>query len=298
MLQRQRIYELILGDYKSKIKDAAILINSLQVTFDVSKSSDNKRKSNTANIQVYNLADSTLSKLDSTEYLGASLSCGYEESGLINLITGQVTSVNTRKSGADKVTTIVIGEGYVELNQQYLKGITPAGSTVEQTIEEIRKQMPGVVKGSYVGLNKDQQCLYGYPLSGTPRQMLNEICEANRMEYRIDRGALYITDEAQISDKNLTTAFLLTETTGLVDIPYRTTADGAKLKGDKTKRKGVQFKALLNGRIFPGSPVVIQSKLISGTFKVVNARYYGGYNDNDWYIDCYCEELLTGDIPK
>ena len=297
MLQRQRIYELILGDYKSKNKDA-ISITNLQVTFDVSKSSDNKRKSNSANIEVVNLADSTIAKLDSTEYLGASLSCGYEDTGLINLITGQVTEVRTRKNGAGKVTTIVIGEGYIELNQQYLKGITPAGSTVEQTIEEIRKQMPGVVKGGYVGINKDQQCLYGYPLTGTPRQMLNEVCEANRIEYRVDRDALYITDESQTSDKNLTTAFILSEDTGLVDIPYRTTADGAKLKGDKTKRNGVQFKALLNGRIFPGSPVILRSKLIDGAFRVVNARYYGGYNDNDWYIECYCEEILSGDIPK
>jgi hypothetical protein len=297
MLQRQRIYELILGDYKSKNKDA-ISITNLQVTFDVSKSSDNKRKSNSANIEVVNLADSTIAKLDSTEYLGASLSCGYEDTGLINLITGQVTEVRTRKNGADKVTTIVIGEGYIELNQQYLKGITPAGSTVEQTIEEIRKQMSGVVKGGYVGINKDQQCLYGYPLTGTPRQMLNEVCEANRIEYRVDRDALYITDESQTSDKNLTTAFILSEDTGLVDIPYRTTADGAKLKGDKTKRNGVQFKALLNGRIFPGSPVILRSKLIDGAFRVVNARYYGGYNDNDWYIECYCEEILSGDIPK
>ena len=140
MLQRQRIYELILGDYKSKNKDA-ISITNLQVTFDVSKSSDNKRKSNTANIEVYNLSNNTLAKLDSTEFLGVSLSCGYEDTGLINLITGQVTQVTTRRNGADKVTTILIGEGYIELNQQYLKGLTPAGSTVEQTIEEIRKQI-------------------------------------------------------------------------------------------------------------------------------------------------------------
>lgn len=296
MLQRQRIYELILGDYKSKNKDA-ISITNLQVTFDVSKSSDNRRKSNSANIEIYNLSNNTLAKIDSTEYLGASLSCGYEDSGLVNLITGQLVEVTTRRVGPDKVTTVVIGEGYIELNQQYLKTLTPAGSTVEQTIEEIRKQMPGIVKGGYVGLNKNQQCLYGYPLTGTPRQMLSEICEANRMEYRIDRDALYVTDESQLSDKNLTTAFRLSADTGLIDISFRTTSDGAKLKGDKTKRKGVQFKALLNGRIFPGSPVLIQSEFITGVYRVANARYYGGYNDNDWYIDCFCEELLSGDIP-
>lgn len=294
MLQRQRIYELILGDTKTK---DAVVINNLHVSFDINKSSDNKRTSNNATIEIYNLSDSTLKMLE-TDYLQAQISCGYEDTGLTLLVKGQVVEVTTRKSGADKVTQLQIGEGYIELNQQYLKGITPAGSTVEQTIEEIRKQMPGVVKGAYSGLNINSEVLYGYPLTGTPRQMLNELAEAHRLEYRVDRNTLYVTDEAGITDKNLNTAFVLSEESGLIDIPYKTSSEGRKLKGDKTKRSGVQFKALLNGRIIPGSPIRIESKLITGWYKVVSARYYGGFNDNDWYIEGFCQELLNGDIPK
>ena len=43
ILQRNRQYELIIGDYQN---GDGLLINNLQVTFDISKSSDNKNKTN------------------------------------------------------------------------------------------------------------------------------------------------------------------------------------------------------------------------------------------------------------
>lgn len=294
MLQRQRIYELILGDAKTK---DAVKITNLQVKFDISKSSDNKKSANSATIEIYNLSNATLDKLK-TDYLACSISCGYQDTGLINLLIGQVVMVTTRKDGTDKVTQLQIGEGYVELNQQYLKGLTPMGGTVEETIEEIRKQMPGVVRGAYTGLNIKSQVMYGYPLTGTPREMLNEIAEAYRLEYRVDRNGLYVTDEAGLADKNLNTAFVLSENSGLVDIPYKASAEGRKLKGDKTKRQGIHFKALLNGKIIPGSPIRLESEAITGWYKVKDVRYYGGFNDNDWYVEGLCEEIKVEDIPK
>lgn len=296
MIQRQRIYELILGDAKTR---DAVLITDLHITLDVTKSSDNKKKSNTATIEVYNLSDDTLNKLE-TPFLAAQLSAGYLETGLTKLISGQVTQVSTKKQGADKVTQILIGEGYIELNKHYLKSITPEGSTVEQVVEDIRKQMPGVVRGAYSGLNINNQILYGYPLTGTPRQMLNELAEAYELEYRIDRGVLYVTDENGLTDKNLDSAFVLNEDTGLIDVPFKTNQGRNIVGGKKTKdpRKGVQLKALLNGRIIPGSPLRIESKLITGWYRVVNCRYFGGLNDNDWYVEVFCEEILKEDIPK
>lgn len=294
MLQRQRIYELILGDAKTK---DAVKITDLHVSFDITKSSDNKRKANNATIEIYNLSNDTLKKLE-TQYLSAVISCGYVETGLTTLFVGQVTNVTTRRSGADKITRLDFGEGYIELNHPKVKGIIPAGESVEKAIEEVRKQMPGVSKGAYAGVNKDSVCLFGYPLSGNPRQILNEICETYRLEYRIDRGSLYVSDEAGLTDRSLSQAFVLSKDSGMIDIPYSTSESGTKLGKDKTRRKGVQVKALLNGRIIPGSPIKIESELITGWYKVVNARYYGGFNDNDWYIECFCEEILNGDIPK
>lgn len=295
MFQRQRIYEIVLGDTKTR---DAVIINDLQVAFDISKNSDNKKTSNAATVEIYNLSDETLRKLD-TDYLECSISCGYLETGLINLFKGQVVQTTTVRKGTDKITQLQMGEGYVELTQQFLKGMVPAGGTAGDVIEKIRAEgMPGVAKGAFTGININNQVLYGYPLTGTPKQMLDEICKANRIEYCLDRGVLTVRDETGISDKNLQTAFVLNENSGLIDIPYQTSADGSQLKKDKTKRPGVQFRALLNGRIIPGSAVKLESKLITGWYKVVSARYYGDYRGNDWYVDCFCTNLLTGDVPS
>jgi predicted DNA-binding transcriptional regulator len=231
------------------------------------------------------------------EYMYCSLKAGYLETGMILLIVGQVVEMSTRMNGPDRVTQFLIGEGYVELTQQYLKSIAPAGYTVEQTIEEIRKQMPNVARGAYTGLNIQNKVLYGYPLTGTPKKMLNEIAEAYNLEWRLDRESLFVTDKAGLVKREIRSAFVLNQDTGLIEIPYYATAPGRKLKEDKKKRRGVQFKALLNGNIFPGDPVRLESTEITGWFKVVSARLYGNYDGNEWYIECFCDEILKEDIP-
>lgn len=292
--QFNRIYELIIGDAKT---GDAVSISDLHISLEVVKSSDNKRRHNSAIIEVYNMKDETLRKLE-TDLLGVQLSVGYLETGLTTLLIGQVVEVTTVRNGEDKVTRLQLGEGFVELNETNLNFLVPPGKTYEDVIEEIRKQMPGISRGSYTGINCKNQVLYGYPLSGTAKEMLNQVCEANRMEWRVDRGSLTVTDESGVADKDLNNAFVLNENTGLIDIPYHTSADGRKLKKDKTRRQGVQFKALLNPRIIPGSIVRLESKLLSGWYKVVTARYTGEYEGQDWYVECFCSEILEDDLSK
>lgn len=293
MFQRQRIYELIVGDNRTK---DAVVINDLHITFDINKHSDNKKTNNSARIEVYNLPSKVLNALQE-DFAVCSLSAGYEDTGLTLLIVGQVVDISTRMSGTDRVTQFVIGEGYIELTRAYLSSITPAGYTVEQTIEEIRKQMPGVARGAYTGLNIKNRILYGYPLTGTPREMLNELAEAYNIEWRLDRNSLSVTDDKGITERNLNTGFVLNEDTGLLEIPFYTSADGNRSSKDKKRRKGVQFKALLNGQIFPGSIVRIESPLITGWYKITSANYRGQYEGNDWYIECFSDEILKEDIP-
>ena len=56
-LQRAREYQLIVGDWKN---GDGLLIENLQVTFDISKSSNNKDRTNSAAIEIYNLSDESL----------------------------------------------------------------------------------------------------------------------------------------------------------------------------------------------------------------------------------------------
>lgn len=285
MFQRDRGYKLIVGDYKT---GQGVLIQNLHVTFDITKTSNNKKKNNSAAIEIYNLSDDTLKKLE-TDYLACEFYCGYEDIGINRLLSGEVVQISTRKAGADKITQILLGEGYVALNAQKLAATVPPGKTVGDVIEEIRKQMPGVVRGIFAGTNLSNPVIHGYPLHGTPKQMLDELCDTYNIDYYIDQGTLNISDSGGLTQNARSRAFVLNKRTGLVDIPFYSAPVVKTVKGSKQRKKGMNFKALLNTEIVPGAIVKVESDTINGYYKVTSARYYGGYRDNDWYVECYCE---------
>ena len=55
--QINRVYELIVGN---AVSGEGLQINDLQCTFDISKSSSNKDKTNSASIEIYNLSNESL----------------------------------------------------------------------------------------------------------------------------------------------------------------------------------------------------------------------------------------------
>ncbi|QNR53871.1 putative structural protein [Pseudomonas phage phiK7A1] len=293
--QRDRVYELVLGD--TKTGDAIVINSSLQLTFEISKSSDNKRGSNSASIEVYNLSPSSIQKLE-TEYLTCTFKVGYKETGPLVVVQGNVVETKTVKRGVDYITQIIMGEGYTELNHTKLKSLIGPGETIGGVIEEIRKQMPGVVRGSIVGANLNNPVLFGYPLTGTPAEMLRQVCEANRLEYNISGGVLNVSDENGLLSKNQVLAPVVSEQSGLIDVPFYTSAEGRKLPKDKKRRRGVEFKSLLNAEYNPGFIVIIKSKVISGTYRINSSRFTGDFRGGEWYVECFCSDVYAEDLKE
>ena len=291
-LQRNRIYELVIGDTKT---GDAVLISELQVRFDITKSSDNKRKSNGAVVEIFNLSDNTLKKFKDT-LVRVELKVGYSDIGLTTILIGNVTELKTVQNGSDRVTQLKLGEAYVALNEDTIRGVAPAGTKLKDFLNEVVGKMSNVSLGAMTGVNINSELTFGYPYSGTPREVLSDLAETYRLEWRVDRDVLTVTDETGLADPDKKKAFVLNENTGLIDIPFETSGKQSSLKKDPNRRMGVQFKCLLNPRIIPGSIVRLESKLITGWFKVKTARYFGGYDDTEWYCDCFCDIILEEDF--
>jgi hypothetical protein len=280
-LQKDRIYELIIGDYKN---NKGLLINNLQVTFDISKSSNNKHRTNSAAIEIYNLSEESLKILD-TDYAAASFSVGYRLLGMKRLFGDQITNVTTRKSGADRITQIQMGDKYTELNHKVLSSLVPSGKTVKDVLEDIRKAIPGVSRGFYNGTNLSNPIIYGYPLTGSPRDMLDELSSKYNIDWQIDGNVLYSHNSDRALNENFSQAYVISKYTGLIDNVYRVSGDSRRSKKDVVKKQGVQFKVLLNPDLMAGSIIKIEDTLINGWYKIDSLRHSGGWRDSSWYTE-------------
>lgn len=282
IIQRNRQFRLIIGDYKT---GNGLLIENLQVTFDVSKSTNNKNRTNSASIEIYNLSEESLKILD-TDYPAAVFEAGYlDTGGPKRLFAGQVTNVTTRKSGTDIITQLQMGSGYKELNHETLSDVVPPGNNVKDAIEKLRKAI-GADRGVYNGTNLNNELISGYPLSGTPKEMLDELSEKYQLDWQLDDGVLYVHDNDRPATEQYQLAYVLSPFTGLIERPYRVSGDKRRSKKDKAKKPGVQMKILLNPDIKAGDIVRIEEGLLKGWYKVDSLRHTGSWRgESPWYTE-------------
>lgn len=285
--QRNRVYSLIIGDATS---GDALEIHDLQVTFDISKSSNNKNKTNSASIEITNLTDDQLKILD-VDYPAAVFSAGYLDTGGVKrLFSGQINNISTRKSGTDRVTQVTLGAGYTELNHQVLSEVVPPGRDVRTAIESLRKSI-GADRGVYNGTNLNNPIIYGYPLTGTPKEMLAELAEKYSLDWQLEEGVLYVHDNDRGNSENFNEAYVLSKYTGMIEIPYRVSGDRRRSKKDKAKKPGVQMKILLNSDIRAGDIIKIEDTIINGWYKVTDLRHTGGWRSPHWSTEIRAEVI-------
>lgn len=285
--QRNRVYSLIIGDATS---GNALEIHDLQVTFDISKSSNNKNKTNSASIEITNLTDDQLKILD-VDYPAAVFSAGYLDTGGVKrLFSGQINNVSTRKSGTDRVTQITLGAGYTELNHEVLSEVVPPGRNVRAAIESLRKSI-GADRGVYNGTNLNSPIIYGYPLTGTPKDMLDELSEKYSLDWQLEEGVLYVHDNDRGNSENFNEAYVLSKYTGMIEIPYRVSGDRRRSKKDVSKKPGVQLKIQLNSDIRAGDIIKIEDTIINGWYKVTDLRHSGGWRSQNWTTEIRAEVI-------
>lgn len=290
--QKGRVYYLLIGDKKS---GEAIEITKLHMTFEVSKSVDKKKRTNSASIEVYNMNEDQIALLD-REQLACQLSIGYENAGGPKLlVSGNVVECRTVDKGPDTITQIIMGEGYTALTEPRVKALLGPGEPLEKAVEEIRKQMPGISRGVIQGGNLNNPVLFGYRLHGTPRDLLDEMCEAHDLECQITQDTLHIVQAGRVYSKDKNTALVINEDTGLIESPFHTSGDHTRSKKDKKRVRGTQFRALANAELIPGAMVRLESERITGWYRVHSIRFYGGLESPDWYMEVFCNDILEED---
>lgn len=294
--QRNRLYSLKVGN-----EERGWRIEELNISFDITKTSNNKDKANSATIEVFNLSADKRKYLEEA-YIRAELYVGYEDYGLVLLFSGEVTEVSTKRSGEDIATRFSIGNAYTEINYKTISKLVPAGRTVEDVINEIKVEIPSISNTVFTGANLRSRVLDGYPISTTARKALDDLSRSYEIDWQIDNDVLYINDKNG-SHGNTSTAIVVSRDTGLVERPYAvevtpvSTKKEVRRSDNNSKRitkDGVQFKHLLNPMLSAGGLVKLEDEQFGGLYKVVEIRSYGEWMGSDWYSDVMCEKYGGG----
>lgn len=286
--QRDRQYNLI-------IKQSAgykLEINNLHIEFDVSKHADNKKKSNKARVSIFNLPPEYQRHVE-VPFTECILEVGYLGTPPQRLFAGQITLASTRRNGADVVTTLELDSLYTQINHKTVSKTVAPGRTVQEVVMNLTAEIPEITKSVFSGEGVKRRVLDGYPMMGSPRQLLTEIAQAYSFEWQIDGDTLYINDIGGSYTKNTKEVYVITEFTGLIERPYHETIEKGRGKGDKRKRgrKGVELKILLNPAITAGSIIKIDYEGFTGFYKVEAIKSSGSFYGEDWTSTLKCATL-------
>ena len=172
-----------------------------------------------------------------------------------------------------------------------MSGLTAPGRTVKDVAEDIRKAIPGVSRSVFNGTNLSNPIIYGYPLQGTPKDMLNELSEKYSLDWQIDDGVLYLHDNDRGNSERFQDAYVISKYTGLIENAYRASGDSRRSKKDKVKKQSIQFKMLLNPDIVPGDIVKLEDVLFNGYYKVEDMRFSGDWRGQAWYVELRCSAI-------
>jgi len=300
--QRGRVYSLIVGTAED-----AVEINNLQIKFKVEKSSSNKDKKNTAYVEIYNLSEDRRKRLEE-DYVQVSLSVGYVDTEILPLFQGQVTNITTskldsfltRRQGTDLVTKLQLDELYTEMNSKVLSAFVPAGSTVGSVVRRVIKDMPEVTRQEMGGSGVNTLLPNGYPVSGTPRQVLDRLSNDYDIEWQIDGGVLYVSDSDGTFSNNNEFVLSIGQQSGLIDRPEYVNEEAKRLRrqaqGRKTKKEpkknAIKFKMLLNASVVAGSVIYLDFEDLTGYYKVDEVIHEGEYRGNNWYSLLTCTERV------
>lgn len=301
--QKDRVYSLIVGNSEKGIE-----INTLQIKFNVVKTSDNTKNKNSAWVEIFNLSEERRNMLDD-DYVTVSLKVGYADSELVNLFSGQVVNrkdikykqFNTKRNGVDLVTRLDIDELFTQLNTVSQNKFIPEGSTVEDIILSVIQEIPEITRNEMNGEGIKRTVPDGYQVSGEPRRVLDGLSKRFGITWQIDQGVLYVSDSGESFQKSREGVPLISQMSGLIERPEFVSANSkrakkaAKNKPDSPKSKDhIRMKILLNPTIVAGSYIRLEFGEMNGYYRVDEVSHEGDFRSDAWWSTLICSPYTEG----
>ena len=264
--------------------------NNLHIGFSIDK--DTTKESNKAKLEIYNLSDATRKKIEVPD-TEVEIYAGYEKAGgAILAFKGTVTYGFTRDAGTDCITTLDLADGTVALRDSYCSLSYAPGTSAKTIIQRCANEMGvPVVYGDDVGELESYK--NGFSFYGQAKDALTEICNALGLSWSIQNNILNIILAGGTSTNR---GLVFSPQSGLVGVPERITqaeyksnkSNPQKTQKEKAKKEeprkkaGWKINTLLVPSVNPADMVKVESKWITGWFRVEKVSHRGDYNGTNW----------------
>ena len=298
-MQFDRIYKLTVG---IEGKDGVELegkpnSDGLDISFDIIK--DLNQTTNKCKLLIRNLTSATAKKLEREDSVCV-LEVGYSEDiGLRRIFVGIVLTAKTKIDGTERICELEMADGHIAVRDTNVSLSYERNVSRKKAIDDVAVAMGLAVK--YAEDCEFTNFANGFSFIGKGRNCLDKVCEGTGLNWSIQNNSLQIIKSG---GTNKPYAILLTAESGLIGFVERIvkgpkkTAKKKSSKGGssekkekKEKKAGWKLQSLLNPTLSPGDLVKIETRDVTGWFKIESLRHTGQYRGSDWYTEMEVYEI-------
>ena len=240
----------------------------LHISFSFQKTDLNAQ--NTGKVSIWNLNDQHVAELNKDDCV-LSLKAGYGT--VMSLIfTGLVTHATTELDGADRCTALEVVDNRIEIRDTYVSLSYSGNVSTKTIIQDAGNQMGVAVSFSYNAEFFDFP--NGFSFVGPAIDVLTKSCDSSGLSWSIQNGILQIKKTDDVMSKEV---YVLSPDTGLLGIPKQVV-----VSDDKGKKEAQHVAYLLNGAINIDDYVKLESKYVTGFFRVYSLELDGDNVEGSW----------------
>lgn len=244
------------------IQTGKVTINAddLDMEFDVEF--DDDTETNESEITVYNLSDTTIQNIKKGEKL--TLTAGYkEDTGII--LSGFISQVKTSFDDLDKVTTIKVVDSAGGAEREIKDLAFAKGASASKVLRKLIEmtKLPLAV----FSIQRDFVYKDGLTINDGLMETIKKQAQVCGVSAYVNKGQVYVQPLSKGEDVN----FSLTVDTGLISLSEFEEEITAEKFTDVVK--GYEITMLLQHRISTGSILNIQSKNVSGRYRVREGQH-------------------------
>jgi hypothetical protein len=268
----------------------AFRVEGVRIEFTVKK--DRDKTSNTAEVNLYNLAEDTRARFRRDDLL--LLYAGYEdETGAELVFAGDLVTVAHETRPPEIITKLEANDGGRRGREKRIALSYSADTSAPQVLQDILKQYGAAIKAfgtsipaakfrdKFLERFRDSKYLQGFTFEGRAEDALEKLGKRLGLTITSQNNELKII--AEDGDDGSPQVVLLSPETGLIGSPERLAKREEDAK-DKPKEEGWKITALLQPKAEPGGVVAVQSAAIGQQtqFQVQRLTHKGDTHGQPW----------------